>query len=286
MKKTLLSLLLAITMLVMLALPAFAATGSLDAKAQLNSEGTGFTVDLIVKDNPGIIAMTSKVSYDSKVFKLKKAENGEIFTGIFMSSQTLKVNPYQTIWMDATADEDIVTNGVLATYTFEVLKNAPVGESEIKFEIAEAVNVNKENVTQFTGCSFKVNVKSNSSEAQPVTSQNGSNITSSSNTNANVNTNSNANGQILEVQKPLVDNTDPEDEDETESSAIQSSEKSETVSSDTQTADNESEDDDEYENDVESKDRTLITVITIAAVLVLGLAVTFTAIYFRKKSGN
>lgn len=268
MKKTLLTLLLVITMLTTFALPTFAATGSLDTTAKLNSDGTGFTVDLIVKDNPGIIAMTSKVSYDSKVFKLKKVENGQIFENIFMSSQTLKVNPYQNIWMEATADEDIKTNGVLATYTFEVLKNAPIGESEIKFEIAETVNFKKDSSSQFTGCSFKVNVRSNSGDVQQPFVSDKETV---------------SNNQALEVQKPLIDNTDPEEE----SSQIQTSQKNEATSSVVEVGNDESDEDDEdAENDLESKDRTLVTIVTIAAVLVLGLAVTFTAIYFRKKSGN
>lgn len=271
MKKSLLSLLLVTTMLIMLVLPASAATGSLNASAKLNGDGTGFTVDITVKDNPGIIAMTGKVSYDSQVFKLKEVKNGEIFEGIFMSSQNKKVNPYQTIWMEATAEEDIKTNGVLATYTFEVLKNAPLGESEIKFEIAEVVNFKQDSSSQFTGCSFKVNVRSNSAEAEsePVTS---------------ISSNSVSNDQPLNVQKPLVDNTADEDE---ASSEVQSTEQTETTSSDVavdMTENNDEYDDDE--GDVENKDRTLVTLITIAVVLVLGLAVTFTALYFRKKSGN
>lgn len=271
MKKSLLSLLLAITMLFMLVIPAFAATGSLSTSAKLNAEGTGFTVDVIVKDNPGIIALTGKVSYDSKVFKLKDVKNGEIFENIFMSSQTMSVNPYQNIWMDATAPEDIKTNGLLVTYTFEVLKNAPVGESEIKFEIAETVNFKKDNSSSFNGCSFKVNVKNNS--AQSTQSQ-------AVNSNENV-----TNNQTLDVQKPLVDNTEPEDEGV--SSKVQSTENNELGSSEQtvgeQTPENEEPED---ESEAENKDRTLVTIITIAAVVVLGLAITFTALYFRKKSAK
>lgn len=267
MKKSLLSLLLAITMLVMLVLPASAATGSLTTTAKLSSDGTGFTVELIVKDNPGIIAMTGKLTYDSKVFKLTDVKNGEIFESIFMSSQNKQVNPYQNIWMDATAEEDIKTNGVLATYTFEVLKNAPVGESEIKFEIAESVNFKKDSTSQFKGCSFKVNVSNNSGNSQPTTPNNDTITNSEDET---------TNDQTLNVQKPIKDNTITEDEsDNTQSGDGTESEQSVNEEDDYSILENPDE-------ELESKDRTRITIITIAAVLVLGLAITFTALYFRK----
>lgn len=270
MKKSLLSLLLAITMLVMLVLPASAATGSLTTAAKLSSDGTGFTVELIVKDNPGIIAMTGKLTYDSNVFKLTDVKNGEIFDSIFMSSQTMKVNPYQNIWMDATASEDIKTNGVLATYTFEVLKNAPIGESEIKFEITESVNFKKDSTSQFNGCSFKVNVKSNSGNSQ----SGASGSDSAANSDDKI-----TNDQTLNVQKPLKDNTDTED---TSSNAQVSDE----TESEVTTIGEADDSDTDNKDKLEGKDRTLITIITIAAVLVLGLAITFTALYFRKKSAN
>lgn len=265
MKKSLSALLLAITMLIMLVLPTQAATGRLSATATLSDDGTSFTVDLIVKDNPGIIALTGKLTYDSKVFKLKEAKNGEIFENVFMSSQNFAVNPYQMIWMEATASEDIKTNGVLATYTFEVLKNAPDGESEIRFEIAETVNYAKDSTSQIKGCSFKVKVSGNA----------GSEVPSATTTVSQDKVNNN---ETLNVQKPLIDNTQTENAPiESQSGSLTETTSSDMVSQDESEA---------LENNKESNDRTLITVIAIAAVVVLGLGITFTAIYFRKKAGS
>lgn len=249
MKKTLSALFLAVTMLLLLALPASAATGSLSTSAKLSDDGTSFTVDLMVKDNPGIIALTGKLTYDSKAFKLTSVENGEIFESIFMSSQDYSVNPYQTIWMEATAGEDIKTNGVLVRYTFEILKNAPAGESEFKFEISDTVNYAKESTALFKGCSFKVNVGS-SSVAESITTD-----------------------EVIEAQ-PSVISSQPD---------VTSSETDEPSSSETVSTDNETVED---EAEKENNDRTTVTVLTILAVLVLGIGVTLTAVYFRKKSAS
>ena len=89
MKKSLLTIILAIALLVTLVLPATAeGTGSLSTTAKLLEDGTSFVVELNVKNNPGIIALEAEVAYDSSVFRLKSAKNGEIFESIFTPSQT------------------------------------------------------------------------------------------------------------------------------------------------------------------------------------------------------
>lgn len=287
MKKTLLSLLLAITMLILFAVPTFAAGGSLSATATTSEDGTSFTIDLVVNNNPGVIALTGKVSYDSKVVKLTSAKSGVVYETPFMTSQSLDVNPYQIIWMDATARKNNVTNGVLATYTFEVLKNAPNGESEIKFEVAEAVNRDKGDVT-FTPCSFKINVKGTVSEGESSLS-----ATASGNVSASTQ-NKIPNNQTIIVQKPLTDNTVNTNSttSQTESATI-NTESTETDSSiltiggSSETINSDYEDDfgeDGFEGS--NNNRTVITIVVIAAVLALGLGVTATALYFRKKSGK
>ena len=258
MKKTLSALLLVIALLAMLVLPASAATGSLSTKATLQSDGTSFTVDLLVKDNPGIIAVTGMVTYNSKVIKLKSAENGEIFDNVFMSSQTLAVNPYQMIWMDATASEDITENGVLARYTFEVLKDAPIGESEIKFEITETVNYAKDSTSKIKACTFKFKV--------------GGTVGDNAFSAVDPNVQGNANGdENLNVQKPIINTSDVE----APSSDIQINADAENTSSNSS---------DVMGDEHQENDHTLITIITILAVVVLGLGITFTALYFRKKA--
>lgn len=249
MKKVLSAIILTVTMFFLIVLPASAETGSLSTNAKLSADGTSFTVELIVKDNPGVIALTGKVSYDDKAFKLTSVQNGEIFENIFMSSQNLSVNPYNTIWMEATAEEDIKTNGLLISYTFEILKTAPMGESELKFEIADAVNNAQDSNVSFKGCSFKVKIGEKSS-AQNITDN-----------------------EVIEVQ-PSGNSSQPEssfdDSEQSSSSKIVAS------------TDNVVDDQVKEQNN----DRITVTVLTIVAILVLGVAITLTAVYFRKKSAK
>ena len=140
MKKTLLPIFLSFILIFSLSSVVSAASGNLTAAGTLSKDGTSFTVDLSINNNPGFIAVTASVSYDDTVLKLTAADNGEIFESIFMPSEYLTVNPYKIIWMNATASKDIKTNAVLAKYTFEVLDSAALGETEIKFNIDEVVN--------------------------------------------------------------------------------------------------------------------------------------------------
>lgn len=254
MKKTFLTAALVLTLLFSMVLPALAAppAGSLSATGALLPDGTSFTVTLSIKDNPGIIAIKAQLIYDSEVFRLKDATNGEIFESIFVPSEKTTDNPYNIIWMDATAAEDNTTNGALVTYTFETLKDASVDESEIKFDIVDAANMAQDKAIKIEGCTFKVNVKGNSANAAADASDNA------------------ANDGMLTVETPLTDNTTVSDE---------------TASSD-ETTENDKTSDNANEDLEENDNSAVKTILIIAIVVVLGLAVTFTAIYFKKKSQN
>ena len=268
MKKSLLTIILAIALLVTLVLPATAeGTGSLSTTAKLLEDGTSFVVELNVKNNPGIIALEAEVAYDSSVLRLKSAKNGEIFESIFTPSQTLAVNPYKIIWMDATASEDIKTNGVLAVYTFEVLNTAAIGQTEIKFNITDSVNYEKNDTSKFKGCKFAVTVTGSAADGQQ------SNTSSKAN---NTGSNADQNELALEVQKPIKDNT----------ASDTVSDKSSSLSADTSSELQDDANEEIDEADPEGKDRTLVTILTIAAVLVVGVGITLVALYFRKKSGD
>ena len=283
MKKLLTAILLVTVMLTVMVLPASAAGGNLSATASLSSDKTSFTVNLVVNDNPGVIAMTAKLSYDSKALKLVSTKNGSIFENVTMESQNKTDNPYNIIWMEATAAENIKTNGVLASYTFQVLKNAPVGQTEIKFDISDAVDTSNSNIIKFNGCSFKVNVKGteNSQTTTPSQGQDVSQSTASQNTGVSNNGDSGnviTNDQTLDVEKPEFDTTLPEETESAEetASALEEITLEEAESSETETkADGKTE-----------KDNTLVIIIAIAAIVVLGVGITVVALCFGKKSKN
>lgn len=275
MKRILFALFLVVVMFVSLVLPASAASGDLSVTAKLNSDGTSFTVQLYAKNNPGVIAIQNSVSYDSKALKLKSVKNGEIFDAIYMTSQKLDVNPYTVIWMEATADEDIKTNGVLATYTFEVLSTAPYGETQIKFNVDETTNFAMQSTNTFNPCSLKVNIKSAGGTQNEQPTQSGNVIVPGNSSDGA------ESGDSLVVQKPADDGNTA---DTSSSESEISSSLVEDTSSNTNT--NENSEQEENPDNAENSKRGLVTVITIAAVVLAGVAITGVALYFRKKSAK
>lgn len=308
MKKFLVSIMLVSIMLITLVIPASAADGNLSVNASLSADKTSFVVDVVVKNNPGVIALTAEAIYDTKVLKLTKVENGKIFEDITQVGPLTK-SPNKSIWMDAFAPENITTNGVLVTYTFEVLKNAPSGESEIKFAITDIVTVDDSSV-KFTDCSFRINVKENSDKN---TSQNGGQTQSQTNPSVSssivdsnsANTSSNnvaTNNQTLDVEKPLVDNTLSDEKTESGDVTNENTVSSDDSANNTIGAITESDTDVEIDMEQDSitenedgndgatqKDKgnsTLITLLIIGGILVVGGGVACVAIYFRKKSSK
>lgn len=292
MKKTLLPIFLSFILIFSLSSVVSAASGNLTAGGTLSKDGTSFTVDLSINNNPGFIAVTASVSYDDTVLKLTAADNGEIFESIFMPSEYLTVNPYKIIWMNATASKDIKTNGVLAKYTFEVLDSAALGETEIKFNIDEVVNYEKTDTTSIKSCTFKINVDGisevdNTGDENTV-SAGTENISDNSSANASAN-NAATNSNTLVVKKPQpIDNSDEENislEADTQEAITM-------VSSDELATDGEIGLEEEKksskteESDKDKDTRSTVTIVTVAAILLAGVLITLIAIYFRKKSGQ
>ncbi len=187
MKKSLVAVFLVFTMLFALAVPAFASVeGKLSATSTTSSDGKTLTVNLSISGNSGFVALTVDAKYDDKILKLKSTKNGEIFEDIFVTSQTIDVNPYRLLWLEATVSEDIKTNGVLATYTFEILNSAAVDNTEIVFEVKETSNLAGDTEVKITPCTFKPNAKNEVSSVQKPTTDGDSNATVSDDTNVQI----------------------------------------------------------------------------------------------------
>jgi hypothetical protein len=249
MKKALISILLVATLLVAFIVPASAEAGALSANATFGEDKTTFTVNLVVENNPGFIAITADAEYDENVLTLKSANNGEIFESIFTPSRTLTDNPYKIIWMEATATEDIKTNGVLASYTFEI-KNAAAEQTVIKFNISDSVNVKNEGNIPISGCSFTVDLKNMTGKSETATqSTNSSKVETIGATDNSSNTDSN-----------------------------------QTESNDGTTITSPSDSIEDLDGKTQESNHTVVTILTIVVILVLGGVITVVAIYLRKKS--
>lgn len=272
MKKILAVMLSVTTLLMSLTLLASAASGKLSANASVYESGTYFTVELSLSDNPGVIALSTQAEYDSAVLKLTDIKNGSVFKSIYMQSQTKDTNPYKIIWMEATAPANITDNGVLATYTFEVLDSAAIGETEIKFTVDDHVTFDK-STADFDSCSLKINVSGTTDTTADETS---------SNTQSTVSTVDNT--QTLEVLKPM-----PSASADSATQSTASTEGSGTTESTETTSSLESVSSKAEQKPLteeEKTDRDLSIIITIAGILVAGVAITLIALYFKNKSNK
>lgn len=89
--------------------------------------GDTVTVKVSTRDNPGIVGLRVKVSYDAAVLELKKADAGA-FSGTTFGP--LDKTPFTFSWVDAIHPNN-TTNGAVAVLTFTIKNGAPAGKSAI-----------------------------------------------------------------------------------------------------------------------------------------------------------
>ncbi len=108
----------------------------------------GKTVEITVSitNNPGLIATSFKLNYDSNVMTLIDVkDNGLLGEGTFTAGNDLTAVPFTVLWEDALAPNNYVEDGVLATFTFSIDASAASGEYPISITIDD-------------GCTFDYNI--------------------------------------------------------------------------------------------------------------------------------
>ncbi len=95
------------------------------------------SVKVDITDNPGIIAMTLLVNYDSDVMTLESITDGEIL-GTQVHSNNLAANPYTIAWNNGTAQSDFTANGTIVTLNFKVKAGVEVGIYPISLTYSSA----------------------------------------------------------------------------------------------------------------------------------------------------
>ena len=96
--------------------------------------GDTVTVKVSTRDNPGIIGLRLKVSYDTAALELTKAEEGD-FDGVTFGP--LEKNPFTCSWVDAIHPNN-TTNGAVVVLTFKIKGSAPNGLSPITLSYDQA----------------------------------------------------------------------------------------------------------------------------------------------------
>nr|WP_305119683.1 leucine-rich repeat protein [Ruminococcus sp. zg-924] len=105
--------------------------------------GGTVTVNVSMKNNPGINGWAVSVGYDSNALELKSCEQGDF--GEITTSNIITKNPYHVQWFDLT---NVKTNGNLFTLTFVIKSNAKEGTYPITvtYDKEEICNDKEENV--------------------------------------------------------------------------------------------------------------------------------------------
>lgn len=89
--------------------------------------GETVEVNISLQNNPGIVSMTLRASYDSTVLTLTNVEDGGILGT--QSHKPQYSSPYTLAWVNDTATTNFTANGVIATLEFAVNESAIVGEN-------------------------------------------------------------------------------------------------------------------------------------------------------------
>ncbi|MBR5620454.1 MAG: InlB B-repeat-containing protein [Clostridia bacterium] len=94
--------------------------------------GERVNVTLSIANNPGIIATSINLTYDNTVLRLVDVQDGGLMgSTAFSPGHDYTLVPYTVVWEDGLATQNYTEDGVLATFTFEILEDAPLGETPI-----------------------------------------------------------------------------------------------------------------------------------------------------------
>lgn len=134
--KKILSFLLSICLLISIvpvnATPAFAAETQSDGVITIGTvygkPGTSVAVDLKIKNNPGILGMTLKLEYDDSKATLVSVENGDALSHMTFTTPKDLSSGCQLPWDAENVTDDDITDGVIATLTFNILETTQENE--------------------------------------------------------------------------------------------------------------------------------------------------------------
>ena len=116
--------------------------------------GETVTMEATLTNNPGILGMTLKVTYDEDL-TLTGAANGDALSVLSMTKPGKFVSPCNFLWDGQEVTADDIKDGVLFTLTFVVPDDAQIGDHfDVAFEVVDATDndLNPVAVTTIGGC--------------------------------------------------------------------------------------------------------------------------------------
>ena len=156
MKKWLSTLIVLIAMFTMLTLTASAAgNGSVSMGSASGNRGDTVSLRVNLNQNPGLVTMTIRVSYDTSVLQLTNVSNPGVLVGAQLN--TNYTSPYTISWVDGATTVNNTKTGTVAEFTFRILDNAKLGDSTVTLEFVDSYDTNY-NENSFSAASGKVTV--------------------------------------------------------------------------------------------------------------------------------
>ncbi len=140
-------------------------SGELSIGSAAGKVGETVSVPISIKDNPGIISLVAKISYDSTSLKLISATKDADFweSATMTPGGDKSAQPYRIIWYDGLAKSDFKEDGTLAVLSFEILK-ADSHKIELSISNGDTFNSN------FDAVSFNVSSGTIGTQSEVVTS--------------------------------------------------------------------------------------------------------------------
>lgn len=102
------------------------------------------TVDISIKDNPGILGAILKLEYDSKL-TLKAIKAGDAFSSLTLTKPGILVSGCKFVWDGQELSQDDIKDGVILSLTFNVSETAEAGDElpiSVSFEDAMDKDLN------------------------------------------------------------------------------------------------------------------------------------------------
>ncbi len=118
--------------------------------------GKTVAVDLILKNNPGILGMTLKVNYDESIATLTSVENGDALSYMVFTTPKDLSSGCKLPWDAETVDEAALADGIIAKLTFEIAEDAPVNEPftvGLSYDTGAIIDQNMDNLSISVGSS-------------------------------------------------------------------------------------------------------------------------------------
>lgn len=171
MKKAILSVALTVLMLLSSCVVCFAANPTVELVSKRVVDNT-LKVDVVLKDNPGVIVMRLKLNYDTDALKLKQIED-KAQLGESIHTDNLSEKDIFLYWSNPTAAENYTFNGTVATLCFDVLDLSKSAEISLSYDIDNYDIFNFDlNKVNFKTDSITVDLSNTVSDTQSVPQNN------------------------------------------------------------------------------------------------------------------